>query len=399
MDCVIGIDVGGPAKGFHGVAVKGHAVIAKITSCSAADVGIWCRKHKAAVVAVDAPCRWRMDRARLAERELARDRISCFSTPTQAQAQGHPFFTWMLAGAELYSVLLANGFPIYEGCSRRESVAIETFPQAAACALAGEIVSAKRKKDVRSELLRLAGFDPSAYANIDELDAALCALTAQRFLENDFKAYGDAVGGFIVVPKTPVTGFVGENFPPKPATAAATEKSVANPGEPRPPPRQGSVPIFGKELSWSSFIGLFLINFGHLEFLVSAYLETQLAPAAFAAMKTRPFQERMAAASALLASNPDKRAAYEKLQAPLEAARQFRNHLAHGYLASVFSREGSNFDMGLIQAKDISNELSPETRRLSFSELEQQVVAICQVIEGFSDLTGSREGEGVRGSR
>ena len=38
--------------------------------------------------------------------------------------------------------------------------------------------------------------------NIDMVDAALCALTAQHLLNRTFKTYGDAAEGFIVVPKT-----------------------------------------------------------------------------------------------------------------------------------------------------------------------------------------------------
>ena len=77
----------------------------------------------------------------------------------------------------------------------------ETFPQAVACALAGKVVSAKQKSTVRRALLREAGFDTTPFTNIDTIDAALCALTAQFLLKNTFKSYGEAVEGFIVAPK------------------------------------------------------------------------------------------------------------------------------------------------------------------------------------------------------
>jgi predicted RNase H-like nuclease len=35
---------------------------------------------------------------------------------------------------------------------------------------------------------------------MDALDAALCALTAHHFALGNFKCYGDATSGFIVVP-------------------------------------------------------------------------------------------------------------------------------------------------------------------------------------------------------
>ena len=386
---VIGIDVGAPRKGFHAVVLRGKEAVAQFHSSDAHAVAAWCAGQNPSVIAIDAPCRWRTDEARLAERELARDRISCFSTPTEAQAQGHPFFTWMIAGAKLYAAL-ADAFPLYDGGAQREDFAIETFPQAVACALAGEIVSAKRKNDVRRELLRLSGIDPAAFTNIEEIDAALCALTAPTCVNHDAKLYRDARGGFIVVPKTPVTGFVAQNYLAKSGSLPQAEPTrTANSRESAPPPRPRPIPIFGKESSWASFIGLFLINFGHLEFLVSAYLETQMAPAAFDAIRTRPYQERLSVAAALLTAKPDKRAGYEELKASLEAARQFRNHLAHGRLNAVVSPDGTDIDMHLIQANDLSNERGPEPRRLSFIDLERQVIAIGQLLEDFSDLVGT----------
>src|SRR5688572_33191099 len=99
---VVGIDVGAPAKGYHAVALRGTEPVGKFHSHDAAEIARWCVTREAGVVAVDAPCRWRMQggKARLAERELAAGRISCFSTPTEAKARGHAFYTWMFAGQE-----------------------------------------------------------------------------------------------------------------------------------------------------------------------------------------------------------------------------------------------------------------------------------------------------------
>ncbi len=76
----------------------------------------------------------------------------------------------------------------------------ETFPQAVTCALAGEIVPARKKSVKRRELLRNAGIDTSDLTNIDSVNAALCALTARYFLSGNVKTYGDDAEGFIVVP-------------------------------------------------------------------------------------------------------------------------------------------------------------------------------------------------------
>jgi len=198
---VAGIDVGAPRKGYHAVILRGTHVVAKFHSCEPATMARWCAEQGAVVVAVDAPCRWRApDRpARAAERELAANRISCFSTPTEAKARGHAFYTWMLAGEELYNAL-APRYPLYAGDAQRSGVAMETFPQAVACALAGERVSAKNKLAIRTRLLMRAGLEVSAFDHIDEIDAALCAIAAQHFVMNHYKAYGNADSGYIIVP-------------------------------------------------------------------------------------------------------------------------------------------------------------------------------------------------------
>jgi predicted RNase H-like nuclease len=49
-------------------------------------------------------------------------------------------------------------------------------------------------------LLVRAGVDPSALDHIDLVDAALCALAAHHFVMNQYKADGDAAGGYIIVP-------------------------------------------------------------------------------------------------------------------------------------------------------------------------------------------------------
>lgn len=199
---VVGVDVGGPKKGFHAVALRGTVLLAKFRSPEAAEVANWCEAQQAEAVAVDAPCHWRQPGgpARAAEIEMAGDGISSFSTPTQSIAERNAFYTWMLAGEALYQELQSR-FPLYAGEKLFGPVSLETFPQAVACALAGKIVSAKKKGEVRREILRVAGVDSSQFTNIDEVDAALCALGAQSLLAGTHRAYGNAESGFLIVPR------------------------------------------------------------------------------------------------------------------------------------------------------------------------------------------------------
>lgn len=149
--CVIGIDVGEPKKGFHAVALRDGCYWAKFNSLDASAVVEWCRQIGGRAVGIDSPCRWSSTgRARNAERELAREKGICsFATPSRAVAETRAFNRWMLNGAELYS-LMEQFYPQFDGSIMASgSVCFETFPQAVACALAGEIVSAKRKGTVR----------------------------------------------------------------------------------------------------------------------------------------------------------------------------------------------------------------------------------------------------------
>lgn len=198
---VVGVDVGGPPKGFHAVAIRDGKFLDKLATCDATAVVTWCRTLKASAVGVDAPCKWSLTGGqRPCERELAGLGISAFATPSLAVGSVHPFYGWMLNGAELFR-LLEQHYRLYGGrCSTLNPVCFETFPHAIACALAGKELSAKEKRIDRRRLLSQAGIATDFLKNIDEVDAALCALTARYFLAGTFKAYGDDDEGFIVVP-------------------------------------------------------------------------------------------------------------------------------------------------------------------------------------------------------
>lgn len=202
---VAGVDVGGARKGLHAVAFTDGLYSGKFSSLSVAEVAAWCRQCGATFIGVDAPCRWSSTgRARPAERELMAQGIWCFSTPSYAMAKAHPKnqFGWMLNGAELFQHLEST-HPLLTPGSGPVSppVCFETFPQAIACALSGEIVSARQKRAVRRSLLTRAGVDISQLTNIDLVDAALCALTAHHVAIGMFKTFGEQSSGLIVVPR------------------------------------------------------------------------------------------------------------------------------------------------------------------------------------------------------
>ena len=198
---VAGVDVGGTKKGFHAVALLGSLITSTLTTCRATEVVAWCRAQRVSAVGIDAPCRWSLTgRARPCERELAGFGMSSFSTPSQATGEVHPFYRWMVHGAELFRLLTPH-YGLYDGRTPRlEPLSFETFPQAIACALAGRKLVAKRKRADRRRVLEKAGVVTDSLMNIDAIDAALCAVAAQYVLAGRFKAYGDASEGFILVP-------------------------------------------------------------------------------------------------------------------------------------------------------------------------------------------------------
>lgn len=201
---VAGIDVGGTKKGFHAVALRGGDILDCFASADPQAVAAWCVRLGARAVGVDAPSAWSTDgRARPAERALMRAGIHCFASPTREAALAHPtnWYGWMLAGEALYSAL-GSHFARLDGRAEppAQPFVFETFPQAVACAMAGAHVSARDKARERRRILREAGIDVARLANIDLVDAALCALAASHAAAGNVRLYGEADSGFIAVP-------------------------------------------------------------------------------------------------------------------------------------------------------------------------------------------------------
>ncbi len=201
---VVGIDVGGTRKGFHAVALRDR-VFETATFTEPAEIVTWCKeeRRKVSIVAVDAPCGWSLSLpSRRAERELAAKRISTFATPTRASALAHQkgFYEWVFNGEKLYFALKRR-YRLFEGELREEPICFETFPHAIVCALAGRVVPAKPKTSRRCEALRALGYDVSLLRNIDFVDAALCAVTAERFRIRRTMNFGTRDEGIIVVPE------------------------------------------------------------------------------------------------------------------------------------------------------------------------------------------------------
>jgi predicted RNase H-like nuclease len=205
---VVGIDVGGPKKGFHAVALEGGRFRDRRAATDIAKLVAWSVDTlRAAVVAVDAPCRWGLNaEGRLAERELMRQRIWCFSTPARATARAHPtgYYDWMLRGEALYEALRATHPVCVSWPARKSRYCFETFPHAITWHLRGGNADAKQKRTQRRELLRRHGIATEELTNMDWVDAALCAVTAHLAASRERLAvFGEAQTGLIIVPAKP----------------------------------------------------------------------------------------------------------------------------------------------------------------------------------------------------
>jgi predicted nuclease with RNAse H fold len=201
----VGIDVGGPRKGFHAVALRNGAYAGDLASCEVQQVADWCRSAvQASVIAIDAPCSWSSDgHARPCERELMQKGIWCFSSPSCQKAHAPHrtgYYDWMLRGEELYQALEVT-HPLLSALPLTGNACFETFPHAITWHLRGGNANARAKRSQRRALLAQAGLDPTPFTNIDLVDAALCALTAHHLASGrPCTGYGVASTGLIVVP-------------------------------------------------------------------------------------------------------------------------------------------------------------------------------------------------------
>lgn len=157
-------------------------------------------EHRPDVVAIDSPPAWgSADGARLAERRLARVGIQSYGTPSDPRKGDNPFYAWMKTGFAVFDAV-ADRFPRFRG-ERVRGTAIEVFPHATAVALAGCLPPRSLPKLAwRRAVLGARGLPASALRNLDQVDAALAALTGHEALRGRFTAVGDPAEGLIVVP-------------------------------------------------------------------------------------------------------------------------------------------------------------------------------------------------------
>lgn len=165
------------------------------------DVAAIVESSGADVVAIDAPPTWALSgRSRLTERELRWFGLQCFNTPSDGRMADHPFYEWMTVGFRVYAAI-EPAFPRYRGTGSVGGSAIEVFPHASAVVLAGCLPpEGPTKRAWRRKVLHEHDVDVRGLRSLDQVDAALAALTGLLALRRRFSAPGDPREGQIVLP-------------------------------------------------------------------------------------------------------------------------------------------------------------------------------------------------------
>jgi hypothetical protein len=167
------------------------------------------------IVCIDAPPAWAPAgrRSRTTERELKLLGIQAYYTPDRAEGETNAFYAWMRNGMSAFKAAERAGFPRYRAGAVRGS-AIEVFPHASATVLAGCIPPANQspaqKRSWRAGVLRAQHVPTAQLRTLDQVDAALAALTGIIALElRDPFAPGIPDEGRIIVPArvVPAAGY------------------------------------------------------------------------------------------------------------------------------------------------------------------------------------------------
>ena len=193
MPVWLGVDVGGPRKGFDAALVDEKALLVLRGGLDRDAVLGLIDDARPALVAVDGPraCAPAGERSRACERELVRAGVCGIRfTPdrTQVHAGAAGYYGWVVEGLRLYEGLVARGVD-----------AIEVFPTASWTRWHGPRGARRRSAWSIEALSRLglAGVPPRT--NQDQRDAIAAAVTAREHAHRRTEAFGAA----IVVPRAP----------------------------------------------------------------------------------------------------------------------------------------------------------------------------------------------------
>lgn len=178
------------------------------------------------VVAIDSPPAWaREGRSRPIERQLQKLGIQIYACP--ADPGDHPFYRWMRVGFDAFRAVADAGYPLYRGGPVGGRPAIEVFPHASAVVLRGTLpASGVDKVASREGVLRDAGVATDKLRTLDQIDAALAALTGLRCLEGRFCTVGEEDDAVLVLP---IAQLPSQRYVRDPSTAMSVRRVSEQP--------------------------------------------------------------------------------------------------------------------------------------------------------------------------
>ena len=168
-----------------------------------ADLMAIIREVRPEVVAIDSPPQWGTSgKSRPVESQLRALGINVFSCPSDPRDR--PFYRWMREGFKVFEVADLEGYERYTGGTVARKQSIEVFPHASAVTLRGSLPARDApKREWRRKVLEAAGLESDLLTTVDQIDAALAALTGVRFLQGIFSEVGEPGQAVLVLPIQP----------------------------------------------------------------------------------------------------------------------------------------------------------------------------------------------------
>lgn len=199
----LGIDVG-LAKGLDLVALDGgRAIVFRTSGARMVDLDQALLDIHPDVVAIDGPPAWAAaGRSRDIERRLLTLGIACFPTP--AAEFELPLHAWMRASFAAFGAAAERGYPLFTGSTAVDHHALEVFPHASAVILRGSLPARGTPKATwRTQVLEGAGVDAASLSSLDQVDAALAALTGLLALEGRSSWIADGAAALVIPGREP----------------------------------------------------------------------------------------------------------------------------------------------------------------------------------------------------
>jgi hypothetical protein len=142
---------------------------------------------------------------------------------------------------------------------------------------------------------------------------------------------------------------------------------------------------------WRRTIGTFILNFGHLEYLVTVFLKDNLEHAEYTRFAERLLKDRVARIAKYINEgdySQAKREEFALLVKRLDPVRTLRNHIAHGYMCWNMADPGGTPWVSIVLPKNVDQEHLSETRHLKFDDLRASVADLDKVIAAVDRLVG-----------